>query len=177
MTFAFGTQICKYLIFDQPDWDYSRYDFSNFARDSRLAASFLNATNSNLDAFKARRGKLLIWHGWADPALPPEPTMDYYRRVEAHDAAAREYCRLFMVPGCLHCGGGPGAANVDWLQVIADWVEQGTAPDRLVASKPQQDKTITRPLFPFPDTASYRGSGDPDKAENFIRKTKATSRP
>jgi feruloyl esterase len=175
LTFAFGTQVCKYLIFDQPDWDYSRYDFSNFARDSRLAASFLNATNPNLDAFKARRGKLIIWHGWADPALPPQATVDYYRRVEAHDAAAREYCRLFMVPGCLHCGGGPGAANVDWLQVIADWVEHGTAPERLVASKQEHDKTITRPLFPFPDFAAYQGSGDPDKAENFSRKTKPPS--
>ena len=170
LSFAFSTQIFKYLVFNQPDWDYSKYDFNNFSRDTRLAASFLNATNPNLDPFKARKGKLILWHGWADPALPPQAIVDYYKQVLAHDPSAPGYCRLFMVPGCLHCGGGPGAASVDWLAVIADWVEHGTAPDRLVASKRDHDKTVTRPLFPFPDSAQYQGSGDPDLAENFVRK-------
>ena len=133
--FAFGTRIFKYLIFNQPDWDYSTYNFSNFQRDTHLAASFLNATNSNLDPFKAHQGKLIIWHGWADPALPPQATVDYYRQLQAHDPNAAAYCRLFMVPGCLHCGGGPGASDVDWLSAIVDWVEHDQAPDRLIASK------------------------------------------
>src|SRR5215470_2591244 len=118
LTFAFGTQVFKYLIFNNPNWDYSTYDFSNFENDTRLAASFLNATNPDLQKFKARHGKLVIWHGWADPALPALATTDYYRQVLAHDARAPEYCRLFMIPGCMHCGGGPGAADVDWLSVI-----------------------------------------------------------
>jgi len=171
LTFAFGTQVFKYLVFNNPDWDYSKYDFSNFKKDTRLAASFLNATNPDLDAFKARKGKLILWHGWADPALPAQATVDYYRQVQAHDPGANEYCRLFMVPGCLHCGGGPGAADVDWLSVIVDWVEQGKAPDKLIASKRQQGGTvITRPLFPYPQYAVYSGSGDPNKAENFTAK-------
>lgn len=171
LSFAFGTQVFKYLVFNNPDWDYSKYDFSNFKKDTQLAASFLNATNPDLDAFKARKGKLILWHGWADPALPAQATVDYYRQVQAHDPGASEYCRLFMVPGCLHCGGGPGAADVDWLSVIVDWVEQGKAPDKLIASKRQQGGTvITRPLFPYPQHAVYSGSGDPNKAENFIAK-------
>src|SRR5439155_18355998 len=140
LTFAFGTQIFKYLIFNQPDWDYSTYDFSNFERDARLAASFLNATNPDLDALKARNGKLILWHGWADTALPAQGTIEYYRQVQAHDGQAADYCRLFLVPGCLHCGGGPGAADVDWLSVIVDWVEHGKAPDRLIASKKENGK-------------------------------------
>jgi feruloyl esterase len=173
LTFAFGTQVFKYLVFNQPDWDYSKYSFSNFERDTRLAASFLNATNPNLDSFKARKGKLIIWHGWADPALPAQATIDYYNQVLAHDPGAQEYCRLFMVPGCLHCGGGPGASNVDWLAVIVDWVEHSKAPDLLIASKRENDKTVTRPIYPYPQSVVYKGSGDPDSAENFIIKSNA----
>ncbi len=177
LTFAFGTQVFKYLIFNNPDWDYSKYDFSHFEQDTRLAASFLNATNPDLDAFKARKGKLILWHGWADPALPAQATVEYYRQVLAHDAAAADYCRLFMVPGCLHCGGGPGAADVDWLGVIADWVERGKAPDRLIASKREQGKTVmSRPLFPYPQYAAYSGSGDPKSAESFAAKTTSVAR-
>ncbi len=177
LTFAFGTQVFKYLIFNNPDWDYSKYEFSHFEQDTRLAASFLNATNPDLDAFKARKGKLILWHGWADPALPAQATVEFYRQVLAHDAAAADYCRLFMVPGCLHCGGGPGAADVDWLGVIADWVERGKAPDRLIASKREQGKTVmSRPLFPYPQYAAYSGSGDPKSAESFAAKTTSVAR-
>jgi len=177
-TFALGTQGFKYLIFNDPDWDYSKYDFANFQKDSQLAASYLNATNPNLDAFKARQGKLILWHGWADPALPAEPTVDYYRQVLEHDATAMDYCRLFLIPGCLHCGEGPGASDVDWLKVIVDWVEHGQAPDRLVASKVRNGPDVmTRPLFPYPDYAVYGGSGDPRKADSFVRKATPAQTP
>ncbi|HWX22186.1 MAG TPA: tannase/feruloyl esterase family alpha/beta hydrolase [Candidatus Binatia bacterium] len=168
LTFAFGTQVFKYLVFNQPDWDYATYDFSNFDRDARLAASFLNATSPDLDAFKLRKGKLLLWHGWADPALPAQGTVDYYRQVQAHDGRAGDYCRLFMVPGCLHCGGGPGAAEVDWLSVIVDWVERDKAPDKLIASKRENGKVVmTRPLYPYPEYAAFKGSGDTNSADSF----------
>ena len=171
LTFAFGTQVFKYLIFNQPDWNYATYDFSNFERDGRLAASFLNANNPDLDALKARKGKLIIWHGWADTALPAQGTIGTIRQVLAHDAQAADYCRLFMVPGCLHCGGGPGAADVDWLSVIVNWVERGEAPDRLIASKKQGGKVVmTRPLFPYPAHAIFKGSGDSSSAESFEAK-------
>ena len=168
LTFAFGTQIYKYLIFNQPDWDYTTYDLSNFERDGRLAASFLNATNADLTAFKARQGKLILWHGWADTALPAQGTIDYCRQVQAHDSDANDYCRLFMVPGCLHCGGGPGAADVDWLSVIVDWVEHRNAPDKLIASKKENGKIVmTRPLYPYPERAIYKGRGDATSADSF----------
>ncbi|MGO8700250.1 MAG: tannase/feruloyl esterase family alpha/beta hydrolase [Limisphaerales bacterium] len=171
LTFAFGTQVFKYFIFNNPDWDYSTYDFSNFEKDARLAGSFLNATNANLDALKARKGKLILWHGWADPALPAQATVDYYRLVQAHDPGAADYCRLFMIPGCLHCGGGPGASEVDWLAIITDWVEHGKAPDRLVAAKHGPGSTVMhRPLYPFPQTVIYKGSGDPNNADSFVAK-------
>ncbi|MBU6400480.1 MAG: tannase/feruloyl esterase family alpha/beta hydrolase [Verrucomicrobia bacterium] len=172
LTFAFGTQIFKGLVFNDPDWDYSTYDLSHFEHDTRLAASFLNATNPDLGGLKVHKGKLILWHGWADPALPAQATVDYYRQVRQHDPAAADYCRLFMVPGCLHCGGGPGASEVDWLSVIVDWVERGVAPERIVASKREHGKVArTRPLYPYPEWAAYRGSGDPDSADSFVARS------
>jgi feruloyl esterase len=168
LTFAFGTQMFKYLIFNDPNWNYATYDFANYEQDGRLAASYLNATNPDLSGLKARKGKLIIWHGWADTALPAQGTIDYYRQVLARDAQASDYCRLFMVPGCLHCGGGPGAAEVDWLAVMVDWVEKGKAPDQLIAGKHEGGKlAFTRPLYPYPGVAAFRGTGDPSKAESF----------
>ena len=172
LMFGFGTQVFKYFVFDRPDWDYSTYDLANYAHDTRLAASVLNATNPNLDTFKAHKGKLIIWHGWADPALPAQATAEYYSQVRQHDPAAADYCRLFMIPGCLHCGGGPGASEVDWLATIADWVERGKAPDKLVASKHANGKLVmTRPLFPYPQHPIYKGSGDPNNADSFTSKS------
>ena len=169
LMFAFSTQVFKYFVFDRPDWDYASYDFANFAMDTRLAASFLNATNPDLDNFKAHKGKLIIWHGWADPALPAQATADYYQQVRHRDPAAADYCRLFMVPGCLHCGGGPGASEVDWLSVIVDWVEHAKAPDRLIAAKHENSKlAMTRPLYPYPQIAIYKGTGDANDADSFI---------
>ena len=151
LIFAFGTQIFKYLIFNKPDWDYSTYNFSNFAADTRLAASILNATNVDLSGLKERKGKLILWHGWADPALPPQATFDYYRQVRARAPKAAGYCRMFLVPGCLHCGGGPGATEVDWLSAIADWVEHGKAPERLM-----HRGTMTRRNAKEPNSARDR---------------------
>ena len=171
LTFAFSTQVFKYFVFNNPDWDYSTYDFSNFEKDTRLAGSFLNATNANLDALKARKGKLILWHGWADPALPAQATVDYYRLVQAYDPSAADYCRLFMIPGCLHCGGGPGASEVDWLGIITDWVEHGKAPNRLVADKHGPGQPVMhRPLYPYPQTVIYKGTGDPNNADSFAVK-------
>lgn len=172
LMFGFGTQVFKYFVFDRPDWDYSTYDLANYSRDTRLAASFLNATNPNLNAFKARKGKLIIWHGWADPALPAQATADYYRQVLDHDPAATDYCRLFMIPGCLHCSGGPGASEVDWLATIVDWVEHGKTPDRVVASKHKSGKLVmTRLLFAYPQYPIYKGGGDPNNADSFEAKS------
>ena len=74
-----------------------------------------------------------------------------------------------MVPGCLHCGGGPGASDVDWLSVIVDWVEHGKAPDKVIASKSEQGKAVmTRPALSAIPTAVYKGSGDPNSADSFV---------
>ena len=85
-----------------------------------------------------RNGKLILWHGWADGGAPPEPTLDYYDDVVATTfggdlAKARERARLFMFPGMGHCSGGPGPDTWDPLAPLVAWVENGAAPDSVVA--------------------------------------------
>ncbi|NQV34873.1 MAG: tannase/feruloyl esterase family alpha/beta hydrolase [Phycisphaeraceae bacterium] len=170
LSYAFGTNIFKYFVFNDPDWDYSTYDFSNWQADTRLAGSVLSSKDPNLDAFASRGGKLILWHGWADAALPAQATVAYYEEILQRDAKAMDYARLFMVPGCYHCGGGPGISQVNWLKVIIDWVEGGTAPDRVIASKPGRGDSpaMTRPLLPYPQRAEYKGTGDKHNASSFI---------
>lgn len=172
LRFAFGTGIAKYLVFNDPDWDYSTYDLNHWTRDSALAATYLNATSPNLDAFKARGGKLILWHGWADPALTAFASLRYHDQVHARDAQAADYFRTFMLPGVLHCGGGTGPSQVDWPSTIAKWVEGDQAPDRLVASRIENGAVArTRPLCPHPQQARYNGSGNPDDEKNFVCRT------
>ncbi len=168
--FAFSTNIYKYFVFQDPDWDYSTYNLDTWKEDTHLAGTVLNATDPNLDTFKNRGGKLLLWHGWSDAALPAEATVDYYKSVLDRDKDAMDYTRLFMVPGCYHCGNGPGISRVDWLAEIRNWVEKDEAPNQIIASRPAEDgkPEITRPLVPWPLRVVYDGDGDANDAENFV---------
>jgi len=171
LRFGFGTEFYKYLVFNDPSWDYSRYDLATWKKDTALTATYLNATDPNLDAFKSKGRKLIMWHGWADAGLSALATVKYYEQVQARDAAVRDYARLFMMPGVLHCAGGPGPDNVDWASAIVDWVENGKAPERLLASKMSEGAaTRTRPLCPYPQHSTYKGSGSTDDAANFVCK-------
>ena len=169
--FAFTTNIFKYFVFHEPDWDYSTYDFDNWKKDTYVASTVLDSIDPNLDALAARGGKLILWHGWADAALPAQATVAYYQDVLARDPDAMDYVRLFMIPGCYHCGGGPGISRVDWLEEIVTWVEDGIAPERIVAVKrADEDRPeMTRPLFPYPAQARYDGDGDPNDEANFVK--------
>jgi feruloyl esterase len=175
LRFAFGTQMFKYFVFNDPAWDYTHYDLSTFKKDTAMAATFLNATSPDLDAFKRRGGKLLMWHGWSDPALTALASVRYYEQVQARDTAARDYFRMFMLPGVLHCAGGTGPDTVDWAAAIDDWVEKGKAPDHVIARKragvgAAATVARSRPLCPYPQRAVYNGTGSIDQAENFVCK-------
>jgi feruloyl esterase len=173
LRYGFGTEMFKYLVFNDPSFDYTRYDLSTYKKDTAIAATFLNATDPNLDAFKALGGKLLLWHGWSDPALTALASVKYFDQVQARDPNVRDYFRMFMMPGVLHCAGGPGPDTVDWAAVIDEWVEKGRAPERVVAQKrtgvgAAATVARTRPLCPYPQRAVYSGTGSIDEAANFL---------
>jgi feruloyl esterase len=167
--FAFGNGVMKYLVFQDPDWDYSTYDFSTFESDIAWISSTLDATDSDLDGFRERGGKLLMYNGWRDMALTPLGTIDYYEKVVKRDASASADVRLILVPGMDHCFGGPGPSFVDWLEEIERWLENGQAPDHVTAywvDEEMQPKG-SRLACAYPDVLEYDGVGDPRDAASF----------
>jgi hypothetical protein len=162
----------KYMIGGKPDLNASIHAF-NLERDGKMfepVGKLMNATDPDLSRFRDRGGKLLMYFGWADPALNPRMGIEYYESVVAKmGAGTSEFFRLFMMPGVFHCSGGVGPACFDPLTQIVPWVEQGKAPESIVAQQVAANGRVerSRPLCPHPQVARYGGSGSPDDAANF----------
>jgi feruloyl esterase len=169
--FGLAEGTMRYLVFDPPqaDWDYRTFDFSRDPPQLERWGRLANATQTNLSAFRARGGKLLITYGWADAILQPRMGVDYYEKASAANGRdSTDFMRLFMVPGMAHCAGGLGPDQYDAVTAVIDWVEKGVAPDSLVASKSVNGQvTRSRPLCPYPQVARYRGQGSTDEAQSF----------
>lgn len=129
------------------------------------SAELVDAEGTMLNSF-APRSKLIIYHGTSDYALSAFEITRWYDRL-ARDTGGRtqDWARLFLVPGMMHCGGGRATDDFDPLAAIQAWVEEGRAPDCIIATG-KQLPGISRPLCPWPKVARYRG-GDPAKAESF----------
>jgi feruloyl esterase len=173
LQFAFGVDFYKYFVFNDSTWDYSKYRLKNWRRDTKAAGALLNTTDPEMKAFKARKGKLIIYHGWSDPALNAKETIAYYEQVLKRDAQARDHARLFLVPGMFHCGGGTGPSQADWRGAIANWVEHGKAPDNVIARDRGAKGTRTHPLCAYPERAVYDGKGKIDDAASFSCKARS----
>jgi tannase/feruloyl esterase len=169
LRYAFGTEFFKYFIHSDPNWTYDGYTFPNWSEQSESVAALLNATDPSLAKIRDRGGKVILWHGWSDVALTALSSIEYYESVEKQDLSAHEYIRMFLLPGVGHCGGGPGPDSVDWITAIEQWVEDDAAPERLIASKVDEQDTIImeRPICPHPKLVTYDGAGDPDAATSF----------
>jgi feruloyl esterase len=159
----------KYVVFKNPDWDWTTLNFDSDV--AALEKAFEPAVDSNqpdLRAFAGRGGKLIMYHGWNDHLVAPGNTVDYYNAVLFTMGVTRtnESVRLFMAPGMMHCRGGDGTPDFDMIPELDNWVEQGKAPDRVVASRTNPDRT--RPLCPYPLVAVYKGTGSTDAAESFV---------
>lgn len=144
----------------------------NFDRDpARMDAHawiFNTADDVKLAGYKARGGKLLLAHGMADPIFSPLESIDYTLRLYTeHGAAGPDMARLFLIPGMGHCQGGATTDSWDGLGALVNWVENGKAPDYIIASGTTVFPNRTRPLCAWPRHAHYNGSGDGEKAENF----------
>jgi len=176
------------VVFSSPAWDYRKF---NVERDMKVAddtvARTLNSTDPDLKRFRDRGGKLILYHGWSDAAIPAVSTIDYYNSIVSKMGAndTTSFVRLFMAPGMKHCGGGPGPnsfgqgnvtggdAHHDIDAALERWVQQGVAPDQIVATKfkngadPASGVARTRPLCKYPQVARWTGSGSTDDASSF----------
>jgi len=153
-------------------------------------AADLDANDANLKPFLARGGKLILYHGWNDPAISPFSTIDYYEKVlgATGKKETEGSVRLYMAPGMGHCADGPGPdsfGQFGWLPThgaddpkrdaylaLEQWTEGGMAPAEIIATKyageGSNEVKMTRPLCPYPQVAKYKGSGDTNKTENFV---------
>ncbi len=177
-------EMLGFLMRHDPDFDIDAFD--PVGDYDRLTDPFtpLDLRTADLSEFRDRGGKLLIYQGWNDFPLRPQRAIAYLESAEqamgGADATA-DFFRMFMVPGMVHCAGGPGAWEADFVDPLVKWTEQGEAPERIVASHPGptefdhldagartgQDRTFTRPLCAYPKLAQYDGEGDPDDEASF----------
>ena len=161
-------------LFQDPNWDYHTVNLdTDVARAEKTGNKIMNAVEpEKLSQVFAHGGKILLYHGWNDPAITPLISIELYEQaVKANGGLNKTYndMRLFMIPGMNHCGGGEGPNTFDKLDVISAWVEKATAPSQIVASHSGADGKVdrTRPLCPYPQVAKYKGTGSIDDAANF----------
>jgi len=185
---AFGNGFFSDFVYEKPDWELKTFNVdAGLKAATEKTADALNATNADLKPFKSRGGKLIIYHGWNDPAISALNTVDYYQSVikVMGQKDVDSFVRLYMAPGMQHCEGGPGAdsfgavgdLNFDDATHSVDaslekWVEKGKAPGTIIASKyeghDRSQAKMTRPLCPYPQAAKYKGTGDTNDAGSFV---------
>jgi hypothetical protein len=180
-----------------PDWKVEDFDFDRDYKRLRISESLFGAAdNPDLRKFKGAGGKMLMYQGGQDQSDIPSDAIDYYQTTEktmGGRAPTQAFFRLFLIPGMNHCEGGAGASDIDYLTYLEAWVEQGRPPDQMVGAHVNIDQFLkthdwrdanfatemehlrndsknvefTRPVYPYPTTAKYRGSGDPKNAASF----------
>lgn len=153
----------------QPDFTEAAFDFDRDPARMRAAAAFADATSPDLAAFRAHGGKIILYHGLADPAISAHDTERYYDdlvRAQGGLRRTQEFARLFEVPGMTHCTGGTGLDSFDTVGAIVAWVEHRTPPARIVARGGAMPG-ITRPLCPYPASSRYPGTGPTADAASF----------
>lgn len=196
-------QAMQHLIFDtDPSSDFTladlRFDRATFDR-LRARHPLFDATNPDLSAFASHGGKLILWHGWADPHISPVNSIAYHDAVRRQmgDKVAEGFERLYLLPGVYHCSGGEGPSLIDLVTPMMAWVEQGQAPDAIetrqdlhpkgngfgqpadkgmdkaknvaAAASAQPVTARSRPVYPYPYIATYNGTGDVNAAASYHR--------
>jgi Tannase and feruloyl esterase len=183
---SFVTGYFRNMVFDDPRWTPEMRSVDEDLRAAEAKTGHaLDSTDPDLSAFASRGGKLIIYHGWNDPAISALNSINYFESVNAKmgtESAAR-FARLYLVPGMQHCIGGPGPSVFGQFSVLSQrdttssiyralehWVESGVAPGEIHALKMTEDGkrvAMTRPICPFPQLPKYKGSGNTNAVQSF----------
>lgn len=206
MSAMIATGTLQNLVYERnPPAGYTLHDLeftpASFWATTKLHGLY-DATDPDLAPFAKSGGKLILWHGLADPHISPLNTIAYYEAMNTvmGKKAVQQFARMYLFPGGYHCGGGEGPFDFDVMSALMAWVERGTVPAALVASHqaggprgpisrfsaggstvaPQSRQGApdfdspsatpanrTRPVYPYPMTAKYNGTGSIDHTENF----------
>ena len=170
----------KYVVFKNAAWDWRAFRLStDLPRALQIDKGIIDRADPNLEPFFDAGGKLLMYHGWSDPQVPALSTVSYFNEVlKATDEARRGTAiELYMEPGVNHCWGGDGPDSFDAVGALDGWVRSGRAPTRITAYTSATPSDRTRPLCPYPQVATYTGSGSIDQATNFRCTSSPASQP
>jgi pimeloyl-ACP methyl ester carboxylesterase len=184
--FPIPIEQARYWVYFDPNWDWNTLTYANYEQyfndNVRMVGPLMGTDNPDISKFKARGGKLIVYHGWADNLIMPQGTVQYYQQMQQTVAQSDSFARLYMVPGMGHCGGGAGVnefgqdasgivaadAKHDVFRALMDWSEKGTVPTSLIASRIDNGAVSrTLPLCPYPQVAKYSGSGSTMDAANY----------
>ena len=155
--YQFSSNAFKYFAFENPSYDFLKLDLgAEFDRAHAKMAPIIDADSPDLSAFKRHGGKLLSFHGWNDPAIPARSSIRYYEDVRRTMGDPSAFYKLYLMPGMLHCGGGPGPGNVDWLSELDAWVVAAHPPATLIATGPLG---ASQTVCPYPVVARKTGKG------------------
>jgi hypothetical protein len=169
-----------YFLLQDPDWDYTTLTPTGFEllwmQSVEQYGTVIGTDDPDLARFRDRGGKVIIYHGLADQLIPAQGSIDYYKRVQQQMGGPKktaQFARLFLVPGVNHGFRGPGPTPTGQMEALIRWVEAGDAPEKLRGERRDPDGKIigTRPIFPYPNVAKYKGSGSTDDAENFLSRS------
>ena len=153
--YQFASNAFKYFAFQDPDFDFLKMDLgAQFDRARATMSPMIDSENPDLGAFRKHGGKLVQYHGWNDPAIPARSSIRYYEDVRRTMGATNDFYKLYLVPGMLHCGGGPGPGTVDWLAILDRWVGDKQAPGEVMATGAGG---ATQTLCPYPGVARKTG--------------------
>jgi pimeloyl-ACP methyl ester carboxylesterase len=177
--FSIALEYWLYYLAQDAKWDASTLTYASFEqlwnKSVEQYGAVIGTDDPDLTRFRDRGGKVIIYHGLADELIPAAGSIEYIKRVQQRmggEKATAKFARLFLVPGVNHGFNGPGARPIGVNEAIIRWVEEGKAPDKLIAEKRDVSGKVirTRPLFPYPQIAKYKGSGSTDEEKNFRSK-------
>ncbi len=191
LIYGFVTGYFADMVFDKPEWNFRGQNLADdLAQAEEKTGKAVDAADPDLSAFRDAGGKLLQYHGWDDAAIPAQSSIDYYEEVADKMGGiekTQSFYRLFMAPGIQHCGLGLGPNAVggvfgppspahdpahDVVAALAHWVEDGAAPDQIIATSYREDDptkgiAAQRPWCPHPAVARYSGQGARTEAASY----------
>ncbi len=194
-----SSAVIEHLLHRTPGFKLDDFDVVNDRHLLTEAAASAELPRGDFTKFRESGGKLIVYNGWNDVPIRANRTLAYMADAQLLTGGPQmmaEFSRIYMVPGMLHCAGGPGAWAADYVGPMVEWVENGQAPSRIIATHPgitnwfeaaaamqesadwherviragamrESAKQFTRPLCPYPQYAQYNGSGDINDAGSF----------